>query len=190
MRSLAQRSANASSDTARLIEESVNKSENGAIVCGQVSENLTDIVNRIEEITTVARDVDSSSNELATGISQLNTAVFEMDKVTQANAAFSEETASAATQFTTQAEVPRRNVSGLVNLLGDVSDEAKKQMQNRGGEPMLMQQSQHEAAAQIKSPNLKIKDSGDHSDFFGFQEPSSKKNGSESNITVDKSDSI
>ena len=149
-------------------------------------------MNRIEEIATVAREVDSSSNEQATGISQLNTAVFEMDKVTQANAAFSEETASAATQFTTQAEVPRRNVSGLVNLLGDVSDEAKKQMQNSGGEPMLMQQSQHEAAAQIKSPNPKIKDSGDHSDFFGFQEPSGKKNGSESkkiaNSTVDESE--
>ena len=57
---------------------------------------------------------------------------------------------------------------------------------------MLMQQSQHEAAAQIKSPNPKIKDSGDHSDFFGFQEPSSKKNGSESkkiaNSTVDESE--
>ena len=34
VRSLAQRSANASSDTARLIEESVNKSENGANICG------------------------------------------------------------------------------------------------------------------------------------------------------------
>ncbi|MGB0372541.1 MAG: methyl-accepting chemotaxis protein [Opitutales bacterium] len=181
VRSLAQRSANAASDTARLIEESVNKSENGANICGEVSENLSDIVGRIQEIATVARDVDSSSSEQATGIGQLNTAVFEMDKVTQANAAFSEETASAAAQFTTQAEVLRRNVKMLIGLIGDFGNNEDNGDDKREIPSLIANDAHQKAISSIQSPSLNSGSSdSDHSDFFGSKEPSVKKNASES----------
>ena len=49
-------------------------------------------------------EIAAASKEQAQGIEQVNTAVAEMDKVTQQNAANAEESASAAEEMTAQAE--------------------------------------------------------------------------------------
>lgn len=194
VRSLARRSANAASDTAQLIEESVNKSENGAKICGQVSDNLSGIVGRIQEIATVARDVDLSSREQATGINQLNTAVFEMDKVTQSNAAFSEETASTAAQFTTQGEALRGCVEGLMGLVGfGIEPETTAAIEpktEQTEQPLRTPNAEwDDVSGPVESPRLRSEPSSEHSNFFDSNETSDTKNAKpKKNVRVSTAD--
>ena len=52
------------------------------------------------------------------GIAQINTAVGQMDKVTQGNAATAEESAAAAEELNAQAETTKHSVKELMKLVG------------------------------------------------------------------------
>jgi methyl-accepting chemotaxis protein len=68
-------------------------------------------------------EVASASREQSQGIEQLNSAVFEMDKVVQQNASNSEETAAAAEELTAQASELGDIVVNLRRLVtGSVED--------------------------------------------------------------------
>jgi methyl-accepting chemotaxis protein len=63
-------------------------------------------------------EITAASNEQAQGIEQISTAVVEMDKVTQQNAANAEQSAAAARDMNDQAEKMKRCVDQLVVLVG------------------------------------------------------------------------
>ncbi|MCC8180403.1 MAG: hypothetical protein LIP23_05780, partial [Planctomycetes bacterium] len=56
-------------------------------------------------------------NEQAMGVEQVNTAVAQMDKVTQSNAATAEESAAAANDLSEQSSQLNELVSGLAGLV-------------------------------------------------------------------------
>ena len=60
----------------------------------------------------------ATAQEQARGIGQVNTAVAQMDKVTQQNAANAEESASASEELSAQAESMKEVVSQLMTLVG------------------------------------------------------------------------
>ena len=62
----------------------------------ETGEALGRIVAQVVEINTVIADIAASAQEQATGLDQVNTAVNQMDQVTQKNAAMVEETTAAA----------------------------------------------------------------------------------------------
>ncbi|HRX52815.1 MAG TPA: methyl-accepting chemotaxis protein, partial [Candidatus Krumholzibacteria bacterium] len=103
VRALAQRSAAASRDTARLIDESQSNAQEGVEVSGAVSESLERITSLITEVTGMVEKVDQASRQQAGGIDQINQAVDQLDTDTQANASMSEETAAAANDLHGQA---------------------------------------------------------------------------------------
>ena len=104
VRNLAQRSAEAAKNTAELISESVQNAEGGVKISQEVGSQLTTIVESIGKTTNLVSEIDAASKEQAQGIEQVNTAVAEMNKVTQQNAANSEESASASEELNSQAE--------------------------------------------------------------------------------------
>ncbi len=118
VRSLAQRSADAAKDTANLIEESLENSENGVKVSGEVEVVLKEIAEGIEKVTQLVGEVSAASSEQAQGIDQQNKAVTEMDKLTQANAANAEESASASEELSAQAKELNEMVGLLVSVVG------------------------------------------------------------------------
>ncbi len=65
-----------------------------------------------------ACEIAAASQEQAQGIDQVNTAVAQMDKVTQQNAANAEESASASEELSAQAESMKQAVEELVSLVG------------------------------------------------------------------------
>jgi methyl-accepting chemotaxis protein len=69
-------------------------------------------------------EISAASTEQAQGIEEVNTAVTEMDKVTQQNAANAEESASAAEEMSAQAEEMRSYVNELVVLVGGKAGQA------------------------------------------------------------------
>ena len=98
VRNLAMRAAEAAKNTASMIEESVKNAENGVRdQPSEVGEVLEEIVEqRRARSTDLVAEIAAASQEQAQGIEQVNTAVAQMDKVTQQNAANAEESASAA----------------------------------------------------------------------------------------------
>ncbi len=77
---------------------------------------LESIVGDVTRVTDLIDGIYKASEEQALGVDQINTAVSQMDKVTQQNAAGAEESASAAEQLSAQANT----VKGVVNELADL----------------------------------------------------------------------
>jgi methyl-accepting chemotaxis protein len=121
VRNLAMRSAEAAKNTSNLIEQSVNNSRNGVQICGEVKKALDEIVGSIGKTTDLVGEIAAASNEQAQGVDQINTAVSQMDKVTQQNAANAEESASASEELSGQAESMNQIVDQLVAMVSGSS---------------------------------------------------------------------
>ncbi len=103
MRSLAQRSATAAKEIKELIGDSVEKVDNGARLVGQAGMTMNDIVDSIRRVTDIVGEITTASLEQTSGIEQINTAIVQMDQVTQQNAALVEEAAAASEALQDQA---------------------------------------------------------------------------------------
>jgi methyl-accepting chemotaxis protein len=117
VRNLAQRSAEAAKTTAALIEESQQNANNGVAVSGEVAGILTGIVESVSKLTQLIGEVSAASEEQSKGIEQIGTAVTEMDKLTQSNAANAEESASASEELAAQAKELGDMVQILVGIV-------------------------------------------------------------------------
>ena len=117
VRSLAQRCAHAAKETAAKIEDAVQKSAAGAEISAKVAKSLEEIVGKARQVDELASEVAASSKEQSVGIAQVNTAVTQMDKVTQSNAANAEESASASEELNAQAESLKEAVAQLLKLV-------------------------------------------------------------------------
>ena len=103
VRNLAARSAKAASETAVLIEGSVQKTDNGAEIAHQTAESLESIFSGISKVSDLAEEIAIASNEQAEGISQINQGLGQIDQVIQQNTATAEESASASEELSSQA---------------------------------------------------------------------------------------
>ncbi|MCP4379243.1 MAG: methyl-accepting chemotaxis protein [bacterium] len=118
VRNLAQRSAQAARDTAEMIEGSVKNADSGVIISKEVASLLEDIAGDNGKVNDLVAEIAAASNEQAQGIDQINTAVSQMDQVTQSNAANAEESASAAEELSAQAEQLGSMVVELQGVVG------------------------------------------------------------------------
>ncbi|MCL2183804.1 MAG: methyl-accepting chemotaxis protein [Chitinispirillia bacterium] len=130
VRNLAMRSAEASKNTADMIEESVKNAEGGVKITEEVAAALTKTTERANKVADLIAEIAAASNEQALGIEQVNTAVASMNQVTQQNAANSEESASAAEELSSQAS----ELANLVSTFTISSSSAKP----AGGKTMRM----------------------------------------------------
>jgi methyl-accepting chemotaxis protein len=119
VRNLAMRSAEAAKDTSELIEQSVKKSSRGVEIAEDVTKVLDGIVLGITKTTEIIGEIAVASQEQTQGIDQINTAVSQMNSVTQLNAANSEESASASSELSTEANQLSHVVDELVDLIGE-----------------------------------------------------------------------
>jgi hypothetical protein len=103
VRKLAQRSAQASKETAEKIESAIAKTEQGVLLNETVSVQIHGIVSAIRDLDMIAANVAKASHEQSQAIDQVNTSFREIDKITQSNAAGAEESASAAEELSAHA---------------------------------------------------------------------------------------
>ena len=118
VRNLAQRSAAAAKETAAKIEGAISRTAQGVGISAKVATMLNEIADKIRHVDELAAEVASASSEQTRGMQQINTAVGQMDKVTQSNAAGAEESAAAAQQLNAQAELMKQAVAELMHLVG------------------------------------------------------------------------
>jgi methyl-accepting chemotaxis protein len=117
VRNLAQRSAQSAKETSGKIEGAVSNSERGVAISTRVAESLAVINGKAGEMHAVVSEIANASDEQNKGIGQLTSAVQEMDKVTQTNAASAEETASASEELNSEAASLRDSVTELASLV-------------------------------------------------------------------------
>lgn len=113
VRSLAQRSAIAAKDIAKLIHQSVEKIENGSKQAKQGGMVLTEIVTSVRKVADLSNEIASASEEQSHGIGQIGKAMNQLDQVTQGNAAVSEESAAAAEELSAQSMVLKTSAVSL-----------------------------------------------------------------------------
>lgn len=118
VRSLAQRSAQAAKDTASLIEESITKSNEGSQRLEHVAKVIHAITESAAKVKTLVDEVNLGSQEQARGIEHISKAIAEMDRVTQANAASAEQSASASEEMSAQAASLQNIARELRQLVG------------------------------------------------------------------------
>jgi methyl-accepting chemotaxis protein len=123
VRSLAQRSAQAAKETAAKIEAAISNTAGGVQISETVARTLGEIVSKARQVDELAAEVANASKEQASGITQINTAVGQMDKVTQSNAANAEECAAAAEELNAQAGVMKQVVRELSELIGSAESD-------------------------------------------------------------------
>jgi DNA repair exonuclease SbcCD ATPase subunit len=140
VRSLAQRSAQAAKDTAVMIESAIAKTTQGVEINAKVGAALTDIVTKARQVDELVAEIATASKEQSQGITQVNSAVTQMDKVTQRNAANAEESAAAAQELSAQSQVLKKAVAELQQLVGgQIQKDAKSPAAKDSPKPVQAQ---------------------------------------------------
>jgi methyl-accepting chemotaxis protein len=111
VRALAQRSADAAKEIKALISASSAQVDRGVNLVGETGKVLERILTQVTQINGVVVDIAASAEEQATGLQQVNTAVNQMDQVTQQNAAMVEEATAASHALTSEADTLARLIA-------------------------------------------------------------------------------
>jgi methyl-accepting chemotaxis protein-2 (aspartate sensor receptor) len=111
VRNLAQRSAAAAKEIKSLIGDSVEKVDAGGKLVDQAGITMNEVVDSIKRVTDIMAEIAAASQEQTAGIEQINTAIIDMDYVTQQNAALVEQAAAAAGAMQDQASNLAKAVS-------------------------------------------------------------------------------
>ena len=103
VRALAQRSSAAAKEIKDLIEDSVGRIRSGSQLVEAAGATIAEIMQSSARTTDLMKEIAAASEEQSAGIGQVNTAIVQMDQVTQQNAALVEEAAAAAQSMMQQA---------------------------------------------------------------------------------------
>ena len=88
---VAQRSAEAAREIKALIGASVDKVDTGSRLVADAGSTMTEIVASVQRVTDIIGEITAASSEQSDGIGQVNTAVTQLDQMTQQNAALVEQ---------------------------------------------------------------------------------------------------
>ena len=113
VRSLAGQSAKAASETAELIENSMQKVGDGTKIAKKTAAALQQIVDGIAKTTGLVSTIADASGEQAAALQQINQGVEQISTVVQNTAASAEESAAASEELSMQAEELKRSVTAF-----------------------------------------------------------------------------
>jgi methyl-accepting chemotaxis protein len=133
VRNLAQRSATAAKEIKGLINESIQRVNDGSELVNQSGKTLEEIVSSVKRVTDIIAEISAASQEQASGIDQVNKAILSMDETTQQNAALVEETTSAAQSMREQAKALMQQVEVFKVDQSEVQTAGHAQTRHEGG---------------------------------------------------------
>ena len=102
VRNLAQRSATAAKEIKEMLAVSANKVNAGVVLAERAGATMEEMISSVRRVTGIMGEIAAASAEQSAGIAQVNTAVVQMDEVTQQNAALVEQAAAAAVSLEEQ----------------------------------------------------------------------------------------
>ncbi len=104
VRNLAHRSAGAARETAAKIENSNQRSEHGIRLSERVGNSFNEITERARKLDTMIQEIADAAKQQSQGIETINAEISRIDRITQANSASAEETASSSAELQSQAD--------------------------------------------------------------------------------------
>ncbi|GAB1439950.1 methyl-accepting chemotaxis protein [Providencia sp.] len=104
VRKLASHSADAAMEIERLIADSGACVEKGTGLAHEMGKTMENILQGINEVTALMKQITVASEEQSKGIAQVGVAITQMDGVTQQNASLVEQVATAASSLTHQTQ--------------------------------------------------------------------------------------
>lgn len=126
VRNLANRSADAAKEIKALAERAASKSNEGTAIANELTRGFEVIADKIAQTTMLVQDVSNASREQMQGIGQINTAVTQLDQMTQENAKIAAEADSIANATIEKAHAMVTDASSK-NFIG------KDKIQNTAG---------------------------------------------------------
>ena len=110
VRSLAVKSKDAAQETTKLIEDSIEKVQNGIAIAKSTSEALNTIMEDVDSVSGIVAKISASSIEQADRIAQMSDGLGKVSDVINANSATSEESAAASEELNSQAIMLKKMV--------------------------------------------------------------------------------
>jgi len=104
VRNLAQRSAGAAKEIKGLINDSVERVEEGSRLVDDSGKTLDEIVNAVKKVSDIIAEIAAAGQEQSAGIEEVNKAITQMDEMTQQNAALVEEATAASESMNEEAK--------------------------------------------------------------------------------------
>ncbi|MDC9597233.1 methyl-accepting chemotaxis protein [Xenorhabdus anantnagensis] len=141
VRDLAQRSAEAAKEIKTLIDESVNRVNQGSELVNNAGQTMDALVRSVNQVTDLMAEIAAASDEQSRGIHQVAQAVSQMDQVTQQNAALVEQSAAAASALEDKADILVKTVAQfeLPSSLGNEHDYQTPSASNMADEYVVSQ---------------------------------------------------
>jgi methyl-accepting chemotaxis protein len=122
VRNLAQKCAQAASDSAQIVEESISRSNEGKTRLDGVSLSIHAVTSESAKVKELVDQINVASNEQTRGINQIARAISQMEEVTQASAASADQSAAAAQELTAQSNRLNEIVNSLTLVIGGGRD--------------------------------------------------------------------
>ncbi len=105
VRNLASKSAEASKNTAVLIENSLKAVENGTQIADETAQSLLQAVDDVNEMAGIIEQISEASSNQAASISQITMGIDQISSVVQTNSATAEESAAASEELSSQSQL-------------------------------------------------------------------------------------
>ena len=131
VRNLANRSADAAKEIKTLAALAARKSNDGMNIANELTRGFEGIAEKIQQTTMMVQDVSNASREQLQGIGQINTAVTQLDQMTQENAKIAAEADSIANATIDKAQAMVADASSK-NFVG------KEQIKGSGSKHAVM----------------------------------------------------
>jgi methyl-accepting chemotaxis protein len=149
VRALAQRSAEAAKDVKDRITASSEQVGAGVEMVGETGKALERIIGRITSISELVEGIAHGADQQSAGLTQVNTAVTEMDGVTQQNAAMVEEATAAARSLAGEADE-------LAHQIGRFRLEADSRVRtSRGAATAMARTAERKSSSANRGPALR-----------------------------------
>lgn len=104
VRTLAQRTSSAATDISKLISESTETAEQGARLADNAGKVFDQIIDSISKVNQVTGSISAASEEQVQGISEISSALNQLDQTTQNNAMSADSSAQASEKLQDQAQ--------------------------------------------------------------------------------------
>jgi len=104
VRELAQRSANAAKEIKTIIAESSSQVQTGVALVNKSGESLGNIIDRVHELDKIIQGIAAATGEQSSGLTEISSAIGNMDTITQQNATMVDRTSTQITDLTSEVE--------------------------------------------------------------------------------------
>lgn len=123
VRNLAAKSAEASQNTASLIESTLHAVEKGTSIANETAQSLSNVVMGVDDITVTIESISNASEEQADAVKQVTLGIDQISSVVQTNSATAEQSAAASEELAGQSQM-LKNLTGKFQIDGAVKNVA------------------------------------------------------------------